>query len=164
MNGEYHIKATSTALTGNAGSSSLGFAPNHDYDNQVRPIGSIYNMGADQFAGSSTGLVITPSALVFAAQPVGATSPIQTVTVTNNGAAAYNFATNQVTVTSPFTIVNTSNCTGPLAVGGSCAINVAFAPTSATTFSGTLTVVPPTNGNTPTPAQTVALSGSGVSG
>jgi len=158
MYGDYHIGASSTATTypkGIAGIPAYGFAPNHDYDTQARPIGGVYNIGADQYAGNGTGVVLTPAALQFGPQVVGTASATQSVTLTNHGTAALNLTAAPPTITSPFSIqAGTSTCTGSIAVGASCVIKVVFTPTANGVLTGTLTVA----------GQSVALSGSRTSG
>lgn len=98
-------------------------------------------------------LALSPPALGFATFVVGATSPAQTVTVTNNGTAALTFA--GVTVTGDFAA---GGCAGSIAPGTSCSIAVTFTPTVAGARTGALTIV---SNDAASPA-VVALSGSGA--
>jgi hypothetical protein len=109
---------------------------------------------------------ITPSSVSFGNETVGATSATQLLTVKNTG----NSPLSGMTITgiaSPFTRVTTGfaanlpNCGSTLAVGASCGIKVAFAPTATGSASATVTV-----GGTPTttihPPSPVSASVSGI--
>jgi hypothetical protein len=85
---------------------------------------------------------------------MGTTSAAQAVTLTNTGSATLNLAA--ITPSGDFS--QTNNCGASVSAGGSCAINVTFAPTVAGARTGALTI---TN-NAPNTPQTVALSGSGT--
>jgi hypothetical protein len=80
---------------------------------------------------------LSHTALVFADQPVGTASAPQAVALTNTGTAPLEFY--GVAVSSEYTQSN--NCPNPLGAGGSCTINVEFAPTMPAEHAyGTLTV------------------------
>jgi hypothetical protein len=108
-------------------------------------------------------VTVTPSPLNFGNQCINTTSATQTVTATNIGPSAITMDT--VTASAPFT--ETDNCitSSPLAgapagqtTGGSCKVSVAFAPTTAGPFSGTLTL---TDSDSSSP-QKVTLNGAGI--
>ena len=92
---------------------------------------------------------IAPGGLSFASQSIGTVSPTQTETVSNVGTA--NVTLGAISVSSDFT--QTNDCSAALAPGGSCTIQVAFAPATSGDRTGNLTV---TAGGTPL---VVALSG-----
>jgi len=94
----------------------------------------------------------SPAYVSFGTQIVGVTA-IKTVTLTNTGTA--DLTISQVSATSVFAQTNT--CGTTVAAGGSCAIAVAFTPTSTATFSGTLTIVD----NAANSPQSIALGGTG---
>ena len=101
---------------------------------------------------------VAPASLNFGTVVINTTSPAQIVTVTNG-------TTNPVVINSitvPAAFAETDNCvTGdgpPLASGASCTINVTFTPTSASTFSGNLTIFDSISA----PPPTVALTGNGT--
>jgi HYDIN/CFA65/VesB-like, Ig-like domain len=82
---------------------------------------------------------VSPTALAFGTWATGTTSPAQTVTVTNTGNEP--LAGGTFVVGAPFTRPAAGGtCTATLAVGASCTINVAFAPTAVGGFSPSLTV------------------------
>jgi uncharacterized repeat protein (TIGR01451 family) len=104
--------------------------------------------------GASPNVSISTSLLVFAAQPVGTTSPAQSVTLSNSGASA--LAISSITLTGDFAQSNT--CGASLAAGSSCVITVTFTPTLAGPASGVLTITDNGSGS----PRVVGLSGAGV--
>ncbi|MDX6245480.1 MAG: hypothetical protein QOE76_3203, partial [Frankiales bacterium] len=76
-----------------------------------------------------------PASLSFASTVVGSSTASQVVTVSNSGTTSATVS--GVSVTGDFTQSN--NC-GSIAVGASCAVNVAFKPTVGGSRAGTLTV------------------------
>jgi subtilisin family serine protease len=97
---------------------------------------------------------LSPATLAFGSQRVGTVSAAQLVTITNTG--LFPFFVNGFTVSGPYSVTN--NCTGTIAVGGSCTLSVVFAPTSLQS-AGTVT---PTGDFTATPAS-VSLTGNPIS-
>jgi hypothetical protein len=87
---------------------------------------------------------------------VGATSPIQRLTVTNSGAAPLSIAA--IVTTGEF--AESNNCpvsVGTLAVGRSCTVKVTFAPTTTGLRRGTVTITDSAPGS----PHSVILSGIG---
>jgi hypothetical protein len=108
--------------------------------------------------GGAGNLTITPSKLTFPSEPVGATSPPQTVQIINTSNAA-------VTVTA-FNIsgqfVQTNNCGAVPAVlnaGASCSAVIYFAPTSGGAQTGTFSLTSNAAGS---PSVSLAGSGSAI--
>jgi hypothetical protein len=98
------------------------------------------------------GVTADPSALNFGSVATGATSPAQTVTVSNpTGSAA---SVTAVSASGDFARTNT--CGTSIPAHGSCTVGVTFKPTATGARTGTLTV---TAGGT---TDTVALSGTGT--
>jgi hypothetical protein len=110
-------------------------------------------------------LIISPTALGFAAQSVGTTSASQTVMVFNNGSAALSISS--VVTTGPdagnFAIIQggSAPCTaaGNVAAGKSCTVMIAFTPESVGTKNATFNLGDNASGS----PQMVALTGTGVS-
>lgn len=102
--------------------------------------------------------LLSPTALTFAAQPLGTQSASQQVTLTNNG----DQAVQDIAVHSSTTdFVAANNCGATLAGHSSCAILVSFLPSIVGTDTGALTVSDViTAGSTHT--QQVALTGTGA--
>ena len=108
--------------------------------------------------GVTNTITVSPTTLPFGNQNVNTTSAAQTVTISNTGTA---------TVIIPSIIVppgfaETDNCrslANGLAPATSCTINVTFTPTSATSFTGNLSITDSAQGS----PHTVMLSGTGTS-
>ena len=99
---------------------------------------------------------LTPSALDFGPQTVGGLYPPGTVQLLNTGSAVMHI-TGIVASGPGFTA--SSNCAATLLDGGSCAISVTFAPTSAgASYSGQVMV----SSDAPGSPHVVALSGQGT--
>ena len=99
-----------------------------------------------------TGVNTTPSALSFGSAATGTTTAAQTVTVNNPTSAAAPVSS----IATAGDFAQTSNCGSSIAAGGSCTVNVTFAPTATGTRTGTLTV------NAGGVTNTVSLSGTGI--
>lgn len=104
-------------------------------------------------AGITTDTV-APTSLTFANQSLGTTSAAKVVTVKNTGKGALTFSS----ITTSGDFAETDNCTGSIAAGKSCAINVTFTPTATGTRTGTLTMTDDTAAS----PQTVSLTGTGA--
>ncbi|NJD06410.1 MAG: choice-of-anchor D domain-containing protein, partial [Methylococcaceae bacterium] len=91
----------------------------------------------------------------FAEQTVGSTSAAKTVTLSNSGTAGY-FIKSIATGSAEFSV--TGNCSDVVAAnGGSCQIQVSFAPTAVGVRTATLTVKPVSGADL-----TLALKGTGA--
>jgi len=99
-------------------------------------------------------ITLQPTSLTFAAQQVGTASAAQTIMVTNSGNAT--LTVTQVTASGDFT--ETDNCSGGIAAGATCTVNVKFLPTATGARSGVVTVY----GNVAGGQATAQLSGTGV--
>jgi RHS repeat-associated protein len=101
-------------------------------------------------------LVLSPATGGFGSVPLGASSAQQAFTVTNSGGLPSG-AVSVSTATSDFTVVS-DGCTGnPIAPGGTCEVDVAFAPAVAGSASSTLTATASPGG-----AAQTTLSGTGL--
>lgn len=96
-----------------------------------------------------------PSQLVFGSQAVGISSLAQQVTITNNGFAPLNVT--NAAASGDFS-VSSNACTGAVAIGNACSIQITFKPTATGTRTGTLTLTD-NAGNSP---QSFNLSGTAV--
>jgi len=101
------------------------------------------------------GATLSPDSLTFSALDVGATSPTQTITLTNSGQAA--LAITSITTSGDF--AQTNNCGTSVTAGASCAVSVSFTPTAGGTRTGTLIIAD----NAASSPQTVSLTGEGES-
>src|SRR5208337_4948666 len=103
---------------------------------------------------------LSTSSLSFGGVLVNATSPEQSVTLTNSGDALLNLTS--IIASGDFALVTTgSSCPysgGSVASGANCAIDVTFAPTATGSRTGTVTITDNATGS----PQTVQLSGTGI--
>ena len=123
---------------------------------------------ASQLGGTPTYLAVasaprptvSPASIHFGTQPIGETTPVQTVTVGNAASATAALVLGDIGVTagSDFAIAGGTCAKGQnLAAGGSCTVALTFRPTLSGTRSGTLTIGHNGSGG----ASTVALTGLG---
>jgi hypothetical protein len=153
-------------LAGNNGNGGpYALAPSRDFFGTLRKNGAV-DAGAVEFAGTIT---VTPTAsvngpLAFGNWAIGTTSSAQTLTVTNTSTVALAGGTFTFGGGTPQPFSRPGGaaggtCGATLAVGGTCTINVVFAPATAVAFSRTLTVA--YTGATVT-GSPVTLTGTGV--
>jgi hypothetical protein len=99
------------------------------------------------------------TSIAFGGVLVGSTSTVQSVTITNCGSAV--LAISGVSLTganaSQFTIIG-NTCAGNIPIGGTCEINVAFAPTTIGNASATISIANNASGS----PHSVALTGTGT--
>jgi hypothetical protein len=107
--------------------------------------------------GTEPVAAVSSSTLTFAALLVKSTSSAETVTLSNTGNAALAIAS--ISISGDFS--QTNNCGSSVSAGGSCTINVTFAPTAGGSRSGTLTLTDNSD-NSSGSTQTVALTGTGM--
>ena len=137
----YSCEGGNFSITDNGGNS--GITPTQCSGTNPTPVYPPY---------PSTGVTVTPSALNFGSVASGATSPAQTVTVSNpTGSAA---SVSGISVSGDFAQSNT--CGSSIAANGSCTVSVTFHPTATGTRTGTLTV------NAGGVTNTVSLTGTGT--
>jgi hypothetical protein len=96
---------------------------------------------------------LRPTALKFAGEPVGQTSPPKKVRLSNIGNSKLKISA--ISVSGDF--LETNNCGKGLAIGKSCTIQVSFKPTSKGIRTGELSIVD----NAPGKTQKVSLKGTG---
>ncbi len=101
--------------------------------------------------GTTPAASVTPTSVSFLPQVVGTTSAARKITLQSTGTGPLQVSS--VVTTGPFS--QTNNCSGSLAPGTSCTIQVSFTPTSVGSASGSVTIT----GNAGT--QSVRLSGYG---
>jgi archaellum component FlaF (FlaF/FlaG flagellin family) len=101
---------------------------------------------------------LNPTSVTFASQNVGTVSASVNVTVTNTGNADLNMASATLVGANPGDFQLTNGCVLSVAPGGTCTLQVRFAPTA----SGSRTAQIQLLNNAPTSPQLVSLSGTGV--
>jgi hypothetical protein len=87
--------------------------------------------------GSAPQAVLSSNVLDFANQAVGTTSPSQSVTLTNSGNAPLIIAGIASTLND---FSQNSNCISPIAVGGTCSIQISFTPSVFGVRSGAIQI------------------------
>jgi hypothetical protein len=119
-----------------------------------------------QIAGvSGTGtsnVVLSPSTVAFANEPVGVAGPTTSITLINNTGNTLTLGNPALSISAGFAInKSVTTCTNNLqiAASGNCVIGVQFKPTVIGYTTGTLSVAD----NDPTSPQTAALTGTGIS-
>jgi uncharacterized repeat protein (TIGR03803 family) len=117
---------------------------------EVQPAGSV---SLSCMSPTAPVAQVEPLPLAFGSANVGQTSGTQSVTVSNAGGGVVNLT--GVSVTGDFQVTN--GCTGGVAGGASCSIQVAFVPALAGLRAGILTITTDAGG-----PFTVALSGTGT--
>ena len=106
--------------------------------------------------GTAVSLALSPSALSFGSEPVGQSTPPQTLTISNVSAATVNLTGITIATTPHDYTISNNACGGSLAAGTSCSLNVSFNPTKKGARNGTLNIA--NNGGSTASA---TLSGTG---
>jgi hypothetical protein len=106
------------------------------------------------FATTGPTVILAPTNVSFADQPVGLTSAVQTVTLTNSGDARLEIT--KIETSGDF--AQSNYCGGSLSASTNCGISVTFKPTAAGGRSGSLIVTDNAAGS----PHTVPLSGNGT--
>jgi len=109
--------------------------------------------------GTAPGVGLSATTLAFGSQPVGTSSPAQTLTLTNNGNSVLGITSLVVTGNNPGDFPETTTCAGTVAAGGSCTTSLTFTPTASGSRSATLTIAD----NASDSPQTISLTGTGAS-
>jgi len=98
-------------------------------------------------------VTLSPASLTFGNQPLGTTSPTQSVTLSNCGTAALSMTS--IAASGDFAETNT--CGNSVAAGTGCTISVTFTPTAAGVRGGAITITDDAAGS----PQMVSLTGNG---
>jgi hypothetical protein len=145
-------------------------APGFDIYGAARKTNNAVDAGAVEFQGGAAAAALSVSGgpLVFGNQPSGSTSTARTLTLSNGGNAGATGIAVAVATTSTPTTPNQfarpagaagGTCGTTLAAGGTCTINIVFAPTSTGAKTGTVTITSASGAVTGSP---VSLSGTGT--
>lgn len=105
-----------------------------------------------------TAPTVNPVSVTFATVVVGATSPAQTVTLTNNGGTPLSITSILVTGLNAADFSQSNTCGTSVAAGGSCTINATFSPSG----SGMRTASVSISDNASNSPQNIPLSGIGA--
>jgi len=109
-------------------------------------------------SGVGTAVTLLPPSLDFGKEPVGTTSPPQTVTFTNYADRALSIHGIRIAGGGTQSFAQTNTCGTSVPAGGSCTISVTFTPMHKYAIRATLEVYDNGGAN----PQTVALSGTGM--
>jgi Cep192 domain 4 len=102
---------------------------------------------------TSSAARLSAYSLTYGTVAIGATSAAQTVALTNSGDATLTISS--IAPSANFT--ETDNCSGSVAAGATCSINVSFAPTTAGDLTGSITI----SDGVPGGPLVISLSGTG---
>ncbi|WP_161554292.1 beta strand repeat-containing protein [Stenotrophobium rhamnosiphilum] len=109
--------------------------------------------------GTAPAASMSPSSLAFGNQLIGTTSTARSLTVTNSGTAPLTVSAPTVGGVNPADYAISGNsCTGAVAIGQSCIINVTFAPS----VTGSSTAMLQVSTDAATGTQWISLSGTGI--
>lgn len=155
--GDYHFASTATA--GNSSGVDHGKigVSTHDIDNQSRPQGAAWDIGADELKVPTPIASLSSSSLAFGNQGVN-TNVAQVVTLTNTGDATLSISGITIVGTNANQFSRTTTCGAALAANATCTITVTFAPTTGGNKAATLSIADNAVGS----PQSVTLSGTGV--
>ena len=121
---------------------------------------TIWQTRISTFSLPGCGVVtVSPTSLTFGLQSVGTTSPSQKVILTNSQNVPLSITNITFGGNNPFSFDETDDCGSSVPAGGTCAINVTFAPVISGPLSATLNV----NDNAGNSPQTVNLIGTATS-
>ncbi len=164
--GNYALTAGSPAInyiTNANSATTYAAAPSLDYFGTPRKTNNAVDVGAVEFTNgpASATLSVTGGPLAFGNAATGTTSASQQLTLHNTGTAAGTGITLAFASTPAggFSRPTTGGtCTGTLAAGGTCTINVVFTPTATGAYTGTLTIT----ANVAVTGSPVTLTGTGI--
>lgn len=118
------------------------------------PGGSLLLTLSGTGVSSGSNVTLSPNNLTFATQLIATTSPAQTLTLSNFGAAPLSISS----IAASVNFAETDNCGASLATGASCTVNVTFIPTASGNLNGTITITDNAAGS----PHTGSLNGAGT--
>ena len=107
--------------------------------------------------GQFTVASISPPSVIFGQQPIGTTSPRQSVTLTNTGSLALTISNISISGANASDFAQSDNCPPTLGVNANCSISVTFTPSAAGTRTAAVRITDNAPGSQQT--QTVSLTG-----
>jgi RHS repeat-associated protein len=91
--------------------------------------------GAEQQSEATAAFTVSPTSLKFSRQLIDTVSVTKPVTITNGGASVQPIS---IVMSGDYT--EKDNCSGSVAAGGSCTVNISFAPTQAGAIKGAASI------------------------
>ena len=107
-------------------------------------------------SGTGVSIALSPTALTFGAEPVGQSTPPQTVTISNASTASVNLTGFTITIAPADYTISNNTCGSALAAHTACSLDIAFNPTSKGARNGKLNVA-----NSGGATATATLTGTG---
>src|SRR5581483_8769399 len=131
-----------------------------EFNNQNSPASFFSVISGLTNSSSAPVVAFSPTGLTFASQNTNTTSPIQTVTLTNNGPGSLTITSINLTGANPSDFSLSSNClSGSIAANSSCSLNLSFTPSATGPGSASVSI----SDNGAASPQSFSLSGTGVS-
>jgi hypothetical protein len=146
------VNVTFTPSTSGSRTASLSITDNGASSPQTAPLTG---------TGAVPTVALSPTSLSFPSEPIGVSSPSQTVTITNSGPGLLSITSIAMSGANPYNFTQTNNCPispASLAANASCTVNVTFTPNGAGTRTASLTI---TDNGVASPQKTT-LTGTGV--
>ncbi len=103
-------------------------------------------------------ITISPASLNFGSYTVGTSAGSSALTVKNSGNAALTITAVSMSGTNAPDFPQTNNCTGSIAAGGTCAVQISFKPSTVGARTASLRITDNASGS----PQSVAISGTGT--
>jgi hypothetical protein len=107
--------------------------------------------------GTQPSVSLAPTSADLGSWLIGANSPAVPITLTNNGTGSLGITKITISGTNAADFGETDNCSGPITVGGSCAIQTTFKPGAVGARSASIVFTD----NAPDSPQSIALTGTG---
>jgi hypothetical protein len=150
---DYHISDTSSAID----SGRPNGAPRIDFDKQPRPMGSGFDIGADEFV--STDLVggsIAYSSGVFGNVNINEAGTVVIIATVSGAPVVFTTSSNP---SAPFSKIGDTCSGSTIPIGGSCTLTISYSPTVDGVATTDLFVANNSASGSP---QTVTLAGTGI--
>jgi hypothetical protein len=128
LRADYHLTSTSAAIDHGQAPTGSNSVPGLDFDGEIRPFGTAYDVGADEYMPRPS-LALQPASIGYGNQSLN-TTVTQTLTVLNIGVVPANLTAPTLAGANSNQFAFTNNCPSALDADASCTISVRFTPTS----------------------------------
>jgi YVTN family beta-propeller protein len=126
-------------------------------DDNLGTTGSAQTVALTGTGIAVTKISVTPASVAFGNEPLKISSAAKNVVVKNTGTGQLSVSHIAITGTDPSDFAQTNTCTGPIAPGKTCTVELTFTPAATGTRSASLELTDDAQGS----PQTVPLSGTG---